>query len=88
MRVLIDSNVFLRLAHRHHPQTATADQALTQLGNQGSELRIVPQVAYVYWVVATRPADRNGLGFGVEVVDADVERIKSLFNVLRDERGF
>ena len=51
------------------------------------ELRTVPQVLYEYWSVATRPTSENGLGFAATLVAEDVERFKTLFSVLRDERG-
>jgi hypothetical protein len=47
----------------------SAEAALGQLGNEGHELRVVPQVLYEYWSVATRPAENNGLGFTTEIVN-------------------
>jgi predicted nucleic acid-binding protein len=87
MKVLVDTNVLTRVAHRNHPHTPLADAALQRLWVDGHELRIVPQVLYEYWSVATRPPDNNGLGFPPDLVAADVERFKSVFAVLRDERG-
>lgn len=87
MRVLVDTNVLARLVHKNHPQASIANMALSTLRTAGHELRIVPQVLYEYWSVATRPTEQNGLGFPVEVVTADVERFKRIFSVLRDERG-
>lgn len=87
MRILVDTNVLLRMAHGRHPHTPLATAALETLLAAGHDLRIVPQVLYEYWSVATRSADHNGLGLAVAVVSADVERFKTTFNVLRDERG-
>lgn len=87
MRILVDTNVLARVVHKNHPQTPTADAALSALWTAGHELRIVPQVLYEYWSVATRPTEQNGLGFSVDVVSADVDRFKRVFSVLRDERG-
>lgn len=87
MKALVDTNILARLAHKQHPLTPVAEAALRKLWTDGCELRVVPQVLYEYWSVATRPTDRNGLGFSVEIADADVTRFRRIFSVLRDERG-
>jgi predicted nucleic acid-binding protein len=87
MRVLVDTNVLSRVAHKNHPHTPVAIAALQRLWDEGHELRIVPQVLYEYWSVATRPVQQNGLGFTPAVVDADITNFKRVFAVLRDERG-
>jgi predicted nucleic acid-binding protein len=87
MRVLIDTNILARIAHKDHPHTAIAKASLQQLWGDGHEVRVVPQVLYEYWSVATRPVEENGLGFSAEVADADVTSFKRVFSVLRDERG-
>jgi predicted nucleic acid-binding protein len=87
MRVLVDTNVLARIAHKNHPHTTLANAALQRLWSEGHELRVVPQVLYEYWSVATRPVEENGLGFSTDVVDADVSSLKRVFAVLRDERG-
>jgi predicted nucleic acid-binding protein len=70
MRILIDTNVLARIAHKNHAHTPIAHAALRRLWSDGHELRIVPQVLYEYWSVATRPVAENGLGFSVAVGDA------------------
>jgi predicted nucleic acid-binding protein len=87
MRILIDTNILARIAHKSHPHTAVAKAALQQLWSEEHELRIVPQVLYEYWSVATRSVEENGLGFATDVADADVSSFKRIFSVLRDERG-
>jgi predicted nucleic acid-binding protein len=87
MRILVDTNVLARLAHKGHPHTAAANAAIHQLWADGHELRVVPQVLYEYWSVATRSTEQNGLGFSTEVVDADIQPFSRVFSVLRDERG-
>jgi predicted nucleic acid-binding protein len=86
MRVLVDTNVLTRIAHKNHAHASVATGAIERLLSEGHELRIVPQVLYEYWSVGTRPVEQNGLGFSAEVVDADVSRFKRIFSVLRDER--
>jgi predicted nucleic acid-binding protein len=79
MKVLVDTNVLVRVAHKTHPHTRLAETALQQLWNDGHDLRIVPQVLYEYWSVATRPIEQNGLGFLPPVVTVDVDRFKRIF---------
>jgi predicted nucleic acid-binding protein len=87
MRVLLDTNVLVRIAQKGHPHSLIASAALARLWNEGHEIRIVPQVLYEYWSVATRPAAQNGLGISPQTAHADISRFKLIFSVLRDERG-
>lgn len=87
MRLLVDTNLLLRLAHPNHPHHSAARQCLDRLRHDGHELRVVPQVLYEYWVVLTRPLANNGLGFSATQASTDIQRIKVLFPPLRDERG-
>lgn len=63
MKILIDTNVILRFSDPGHKEFELAGHALDVLDQREHELRIVAQVLYEYWVVATRPVERNGLGF-------------------------
>jgi predicted nucleic acid-binding protein len=87
MRVLIDTNVLGRLSQPGHAMHATAVSAVKVLRDGQHELRIVPQVIYEFWAVATRPASENGLGFTIEEAEAKVSAFKAVFPPLRDERG-
>jgi predicted nucleic acid-binding protein len=87
MRILVDTNVLVRLAHIQHPQQPIACDALRRLRDADHELRIVPQVLYEYWAVATRPAHQNGLGFTVEDVFTQLQQWQEVLLPLRDERG-
>ena len=87
MRILLDTNILLRLddkTHRHH---ADVQSAVELLGKSGHEMVLVPQVIYEYWVVATRPMDVNGLGLDVIRVNEIVTEWLELFTLLRDERS-
>jgi predicted nucleic acid-binding protein len=87
MRVLVDTNVLGRLSQPSHPLHAAAIRAVKSLHDAQHELRIVPQVIYEYWVVATRPIVQNGLGFSIETTAERLAEFKALFPPLRDERG-
>lgn len=87
MRILVDTNVILRLSDKAHAMYSAARSAVDQLDAHGDELVIVPQVLYEYWVVATRPLESNGLGMAVAAADAGVSEWMAVFRLLLDERG-
>ena len=87
MRVLIDTNVLARLSQPTHAMHATAILAVKSLRDGQHELRIVPQVIYEYWAIATKPAEHNGLGFTIEQVETKLADFEAVFPPLRDERG-
>jgi len=87
VKVLLDTNILLRLAVVAHPTHADAVSAVRRIRQRGDQPAIVPQVLYEYWVVATRPAFQNGLGLTpIEARMAIDEFLKSIV-LLRDERG-
>jgi predicted nucleic acid-binding protein len=87
MRILLDTNVVLRLGDKDHAMHADALAAIDWLDVNGHECVIVPQVLYEYWVVATRPREKNGLGMTVAEADAAVSQSMAVFRLLLDERG-
>jgi len=87
MRILVDTNVLLRISDPNHAHHALAKGAVDVLDSDGHELRTVPQNIYEYWVVATRPVAVNGLGFTPDEVQPFLTGIKRLFPLLRDERS-
>lgn len=87
MRVLVDTNILGRYSQPEHPQNEAAIRAIETLGQAGHELRLVPQVAYEFWVVATRPTAQNGLGFTAAETYEAIHAFLDLFPLLRDERG-
>ncbi len=87
MRLLLDTNILLRLAQPDTDAASAALAALDVLGQQGFRACIVPQVLYEYWVVCTRPVDANGLGHRIAHVDRDVHRLQEIFLFLKDERA-
>jgi predicted nucleic acid-binding protein len=87
MRILVDTNVLLRLAQLAHPRHPDAVRAIEILRSRGDELCLVPQVIYEYWAVYTRPPGENGLGMTTAQAKTEVARIKKLFTLFRDERA-
>ena len=86
MRVLVDSNILARHSQPDHVLHPIAVEALERLRLAGDELRVVPQVLYEYWAVATRPALQNGLALTTVETHGRLEGFKRFFPLLRDER--
>jgi predicted nucleic acid-binding protein len=84
MRVLLDSNILLRLAQATHPMHATAQAAVSALRHAGATFHTVPQNIYEFWVVATRPVANNGLGLTDSQTAAEVARLRALFPLLAE----
>jgi len=82
--LLIDTSALLGTIQVRHPQYETVLRALEALTARGRDLYIVPQNLVELWVVATRPAERNGLGMSPAAVAAELARIKSMFELLPD----
>ena len=87
MKVLIDTNLLVRLDDQAHATHAEAVAAIGVLKANGHECVLVPQVLYEYWVVATRPIQVNGLGMDIALAEQAIDEWMALFRVLLDERG-
>jgi predicted nucleic acid-binding protein len=87
MRVLIDTNILIRLFQSSNPSAPVAASAIHELRRHNFEVVMVPQNLYELWVVSTRPLGLNG--FGMTASDASVLQDKCIqqFRLLRDERG-
>ena len=62
MRALLDTNIVLRNFNRDDSAHQLVSGHLQNLARRGFEFCVAPQILYEVWVVATRPADVNGLG--------------------------
>lgn len=87
MRVLLDTNILLRLVQPTSSGHASAKEAIFKLVTLGIELCLVPQVLYEFWVVATRPVNVNGLGMDTATAELSLIEIIKEYQLLKDERG-
>lgn len=87
MRVLVDTNIFLRNAQPNHPLCPQATQAVSKLLRQMDDVFFCSQNIAEFWNVATRPAEMNGLGFSHEEVLQEVGSIENLLTLLPDVPG-
>jgi predicted nucleic acid-binding protein len=84
MNVLLDANILCRMAQPGHAHHRAATDATDVLQLRGDIVCLIPQTLYEFWVVATRPTAVNGLGLPVAAVDAEVQRLQSIFPTLYD----
>lgn len=79
---LIDTNILLRLVQIADSQHVEAKNAIDKLLAQNFTLCILLQNVSEFWNVCTRPLDKNGFGFSIAQADAELSKIKSVFDVL------
>jgi predicted nucleic acid-binding protein len=84
MRVLVDTNVLLRSAQPHHPLCSQATGAVAKLLRQKDDVFFCAQNIAEFWNVATRPADRNGLGLSPEGALRELTSIEDSLTLLPD----
>ena len=70
--LFIDTNVLLTATDESRPQHRHAGRLLSASGHHGLHLAASGQILREYLVVATRPADANGLGLHVRDAAANV----------------
>ena len=84
MKVLIDTNIALRLAQPNSPQYPVALRALSKLRRRGDNLFICLQTMAEFWAVATRPVANNGFGRTIAQADVGLRRLETQFTFLED----
>lgn len=80
--VLVDTNVLLSATAPLRPLHQAALRVLNDWPNQGFSLVASSQVLREYLVVATRPAEANGLGLSVQDALANLAAFQSRMRVL------
>ncbi|SRR6266436_6079091 len=84
MRVLVDTNILLRSVQPNHPLCSQATHAVSRLIRQKDAVFFCSQNIAEFWNVATRPAERNGLGFSPQEVLQEVGNIEKSLTLLPD----
>ena len=79
---LLDTNIWLRSVQREAPHHPIAVEALAALLAQGNDVFITAQNLIEFWSVASRPAEANGLGWSVETVRQEIDRLQAQFPLL------
>ena len=84
MPYFLDTNILLRTLVTDDPNYQITMSAIAFLRREKERLFIAPQNLIELWNVATRPADKNGLGLSPDEAQAEVARLKELFILLPD----
>ena len=84
MRVLVDTNILLRSAQPNHPLCSQATHAVSKLIRQKDAVFFCSQNIAEFWNVATRPADKNGLGLSHDEVLQEISSIELMLTLLPD----
>lgn len=84
MSYLIDTNILLRLCDKNNSKNLIIRQAIHTLRIQGNNLYIYPQNCAEFWNVATRPANKNGLGLTIEKTAKSLKLIERIFTLIPD----
>jgi predicted nucleic acid-binding protein len=87
MPVLVDTNILARTANKEDKDHLTATQAVLALREAERDLVVARQSVYEFWVVATRPREKNGMGLSPPEVLAEIEKIESFFPLLAEPDG-
>jgi predicted nucleic acid-binding protein len=81
---LVDTNVLLRLGTPKDSQYLAASRATAVLRERGESLFSTAQNLIETWNVATRPVDRNGLGFSPQAAEQLTTHLDIMFPRLAD----
>ena len=81
-RYLIDTNVLLRSVMHTSERSSAAVGAIAALLGRYEEVLLAPQVLMEFWSVATRPITVNGLGWPVEMVCGEINKLLDQFPLL------
>jgi predicted nucleic acid-binding protein len=76
---LVDTNVLLRLVASADPLHETATASIQTLEEGNEEFDASGQNFIELWNVATRPADKNGLGLTPEAADRMLRKLEPAF---------
>ena len=87
-RILVDTNLLLRIADPGARQNQPAADAVASLLAAGHEACICPQNIIEFWAVATRPISANGLGWSIARTDQEVTEMAAHFVMLPDTREY
>ena len=82
MDYLIDTNVLVRAVDRGDSACRTARSGLRKLMEGRHRLYILPQITAEFWVVCTRPKEKNGLGYKPAQVQRYITHFEALFAIL------
>ena len=84
---LMDTNILVRGASETDPQHDIAVEAVESLTKKRQNLCLLPQNIIEFCNVATRPADKNGLGLTVKETLERVADFERVFKLLPEDKA-
>jgi predicted nucleic acid-binding protein len=84
MRILVDTNILLRITDPASLQHLATRAEFDKLIEEGATLLLCTQVMIEFWVVATRPKNANGLGLSAEEAAAELADFQKLLLFLNE----
>lgn len=84
MRVLIDTNAIISNMQKSRGDHAAVGATLRELVLRAHEPCICAQIVHEFWVVATRPADGNGLGLEPQQAANEIDRLLAAFTLISE----
>ena len=84
MRILLDSNILLRLCNPLDVLYAEAETAVKNLSNRHEDILICPQNLIEFRAAATRPVAVNGLGYSSQQAEGVMAQFENEFPLLPD----
>ena len=83
--ILVDTNIWGRIANKRAPLHSVAIRALQQVIRQNLQPAVAAQSLYEFWVVATRPVANNGLGWPATRVSTWIDACRRVCTFLPEE---
>jgi predicted nucleic acid-binding protein len=84
MKILLDTNILLRLSEANHPHHAAAIAAVRKLSTEGHVFCIASQTIGEFLAVATRAIPDRGLGMSQKDADTQLSKLITAIEVLYD----
>ena len=87
MRILLDSNILLRISEPHHPHHVASVSALRALAAAGHRFCIGSQTVSEFLAVATCAVADRGLGMDQVRADAELTKVTQSLEMLYDSKA-
>jgi predicted nucleic acid-binding protein len=84
MRILLDTNILLRLSEKTHAHFPAAMEAVRSLAADGHTFCIGSQTISEFLAVATRSIPDRGLGMDQATADSELAKVVSAIEILYD----
>jgi predicted nucleic acid-binding protein len=84
MKILLDTNILLRLSEKNHPHYQHALESVRRLAADGNTFCIGSQTVSEFLAVATRSIADRGLGMDQTTADAELGKVTSAIEILYD----